>query len=74
LEVCDAGKAIASETVQELLRGPVPSDSGLGIGLFQVARQAESLGLILALAHNANSRVSFVLSGKPKSATKALVC
>jgi sensor histidine kinase regulating citrate/malate metabolism len=68
LEVCDAGKAIASETARELLRGPVPSDSGLGIGLYQVARQAESLGFILALAHNADSRVSFVLSGKPSPA------
>lgn len=62
LEVCDAGSAIDDETARELFRGPVSSDSGLGIGLYQAARQAEASGCTLALAHNANGRVSFVLS------------
>ena len=68
LEVCDAGRAIADETARELLRGPVPSDSGLGIGLYQVARQAEACGLSLSLAHNLNGKVSFVLAGALKPA------
>ena len=63
LEVCDAGRAIAAQTAAELLRGPVPSESGLGIGLYQVARHAEVLGFSLALAHNADGKVCFVLSG-----------
>jgi hypothetical protein len=63
LEVCDAGRAVAPQTAAELLRGPVPSDSGLGIGLYQVARHAEVSGFTLALAHNADGKVSFVLSG-----------
>jgi len=63
LEVCDAGRAVAAATARELLRGPVPSDSGLGIGLYQVARHAEVSGFTLALAHNADGKVSFVLSG-----------
>ena len=63
LEVCDAGRAIPAETANELLRGPVRSDSGLGIGLYQVARQAEASGFSLVLAHNADGKVSFVLSG-----------
>jgi len=63
LEVSDAGGAIAGETARELLRGPVPSDSGLGIGLYQVARQAGSAGFTLVLAHNEDGEVSFVLSG-----------
>jgi len=63
LEVCDAGAAIPDETAHELLRGPVHSDSGLGIGLYQAARQAEASGFTLALAHNADGKVSFVLSG-----------
>jgi signal transduction histidine kinase len=63
LEVCDAGGAIAPQTAAELLRGPVPSNSGFGIGLYQVARHAEAGGYALALAHNAEGRVSFVLSG-----------
>ena len=66
LEVCDAGRAVAPQIATELLRGPVPSDSGLGIGLYQVARHAEVSGFSLALAHNADGRVSFVLSGALK--------
>ncbi|MBP9804335.1 MAG: hypothetical protein KBE22_05450 [Candidatus Accumulibacter sp.] len=50
------------------LRGPVPSDSGLGIGLYQVARHAEACGYSLVLAHNTDGKVSFVLSGPLKPA------
>jgi hypothetical protein len=64
--VCDAGRAIAGVTARELLRGPVASDSGLGIGLYQVARHAEASGYTLALAHNVDGKVSFVLSGAMK--------
>ena len=70
LEVCDAGRAVADETARELLRGPVPSDRGLGIGLYQVARHAEACGYSLALAHNADGKVSFVLSGAIKPAAE----
>ena len=70
LEVCDAGHAIAPQIAAELLRGPVPSESGFGIGLYQVARQAEARGYALALAHNAEGRVSFVLSGPLKAAAQ----
>lgn len=66
LEVCDAGRAIPAATARELLRGPVASDSGLGIGLYQVARHAEVSGFSLTLAHNADGKVSFVLSGALK--------
>jgi hypothetical protein len=68
LEVCDAGRAIAPLTAAELLRGPVPSDSGLGIGLYQVARHAEACGYSLVLAHNTDGKVSLVLCGPPKPA------
>ena len=70
LEVCDTGHAVPAQTAIELLRGPVPSDSGLGIGLYQVARHAETCGFALALAHNADGKVSFVLSGALKPATE----
>ena len=70
LEVCDAGRAVAAATARELLRGPVSSDSGLGIGLYQVARHAEVSGFTLALAHNADGEVSFVLSGALKPAAE----
>ncbi|HEY5291646.1 MAG TPA: hypothetical protein VIJ43_04965, partial [Burkholderiales bacterium] len=73
LEVCDAGHAIAAQTAAEVLRGPVPSESGLGIGLYQVARHAEFSGYSLTLAHNADGKVSFVLSGalKPSQGSPA---
>ena len=70
LEVSDGGGAIAPHIAAELLRGPVPSDSGLGIGLYQVARQTAASGYSLVLAHNAEGKVSFVLSGPLKSATE----
>ncbi len=70
LEVCDAGRAVAEETARELLRGPVPSDRGLGIGLYQVARHAEACGYSLELAHNTDGKVSFVLSGTLKPAAE----
>jgi hypothetical protein len=70
LEVCDGGRAIAAAIARELLRGPVPSDSGLGIGLYQVARHAEVSGFSLVLAHNADGKVSFVLSGALKPAAE----
>jgi signal transduction histidine kinase len=70
LEVCDAGGAIAAETAPELLRGPVASNSGLGIGLYQAARQAEASGFTLTLAHNTDGKVSFVLSGALKPAAE----
>ena len=63
LEVCDGGHAVAAQTANELLRGPVPSEGGLGIGLYQVARHAQACGFSLVLAHNADGRVSFALSG-----------
>jgi signal transduction histidine kinase len=65
LEVSDSGHTIPEETARELLRGPVPSASGLGIGLYQVARLAESSGYALTIEHNAEGKVSFVLSGPP---------
>lgn len=70
LEVRDAGRAIPAETARELLRGPVPSAGGLGIGLYQVARHAEACGYSLELTHNADSDVSFILSGPVKTAAQ----
>lgn len=63
LVVRDAGRAIPAATAGELLRGPVPSEGGLGIGLYQVARHAEASGYCLELAHNADGDVTFVLWG-----------
>ena len=68
LEVRDGGRAVADETARELLHGTVPSEGGLGIGLYQVARHAEACGYSLELTHNADGEVSFMLSGSLKPA------
>jgi hypothetical protein len=71
LEVCDAGRPVPADIARELLRGPVHSASGLGIGLYQAARHAETSGYGLALEHNADGRVAFVLAGPHKPAPQA---
>jgi signal transduction histidine kinase len=63
LEVCDSGRPVSQEVLHGLLRGPVPSETGYGIGLYQVARQAEMSGFSLRLAANEAGRVCFELSG-----------
>jgi hypothetical protein len=52
LIVCDTGPAFADEILRDLFRAPVPSRSGLGIGLYQLARQARSRGYRLSLCDN----------------------
>ena len=60
--VRDSGQAIAPEIAEALLRAPVPSASGLGIGLYHAARQAEESGYALCLAENRPGAVSFTLA------------
>ena len=63
LRVCDTGAAVPEELAASLMRAPVNSHAGLGIGLYQAARQAESGGYRLALETNVVGEVCFVLSG-----------
>lgn len=64
LRVCDTGRPVAEEVLRGLLRGPVPSETGYGIGLYQVARQAEASGFEFELAVNEPGRVCFELRGQ----------
>jgi len=59
--VCDSGSPIAAELASRLMRGPVDSAGGFGIGLYQAARQAESLGYRLELQTNQPGQVCFRL-------------
>lgn len=59
--VCDGGTPVPSALIADLLRAPVPSDTGLGVGLFQVAQFAAQSGYRLALAENRGGRVCFEL-------------
>ncbi len=62
LRVCDSGGAVPAEIEKSLLRAPVSSAGGLGIGLYQAARHAETSGYRLALASNRDGEVCFALS------------
>lgn len=62
LEVEDSGAPVPRDKAAQLCRQPVDSDNGLGIGLYQAARQAELLGYELRLTSNAPGRVVFELA------------
>jgi signal transduction histidine kinase len=72
LRVCDSGRPVARNVLQGLLRGPVPSDTGYGIGLYQVARQAEMSGFSFRLAGNEPGEVCFELRGEVRRGGPAL--
>ncbi len=63
LRVKDSGAAVPDALEKALLRGPVASERGLGIGLYQAARQAQSSGYKLALETNRDGDVCFALTG-----------
>ena len=59
--VCDTGQEIPTDLARQLLLAPVPSRSGLGIGLYQAARYANQYGLAVTVATNRRGRVCFAL-------------
>lgn len=61
LTVCDTGSPIPREVASRLLQTPVASQTGLGVGLYQAAMQAERLGYRLELVANREGRVCFEL-------------
>lgn len=66
--VRDGGATVAAEVLRGLLRGPVPSQGGFGIGLYQTARMAELAGYALRLSSNEPGNVCFTLSAENRSA------
>ncbi|HKA44629.1 MAG TPA: HAMP domain-containing sensor histidine kinase [Burkholderiales bacterium] len=67
LTVCDTGEAVAKGIATELFDAPVASRTGLGVGLYHAAQQAEQLGYRLALAANEPGMVCFVLTQLERS-------
>ena len=61
MSVCDSGSAVHETLSAELLRAPVLSENGLGIGLYHAARQAGHCGYELRLASNVDGQVCFEL-------------
>lgn len=62
LSVCDNGAAVAPGVASRLFTAPVASHTGLGIGLYHAAQQAQRLGYRLTLAANEPGRVCFALT------------
>lgn len=58
----DTGSAINKDTENKLFNEPLASDNGLGIGLYQAAKQALSLGYTLSLKKNSDGDVCFRLA------------
>jgi len=63
LRVRDTGAAVPQDVAAGLLRAPVSSSGGLGIGLYQAARQASATGYHLVLETNRDGDVCFLLAG-----------
>jgi len=61
LSVCDDGSPVPDTIAGELFRGPVASESGLGVGLYQAAAFAGQSGYALELADNRAGKVCFAL-------------
>ncbi len=66
LTVVDSGTVIASGVVDDLLKSPVSSEDGLGIGLYHAASHAEALAYRLELRENRPGHVEFSLSPQPE--------
>ena len=70
LSVCDSGDPLSGEMTRQLFAAPVPSLQGLGVGLYQAARQAQAAGYHLAVLSNVKGRVCFALT--PEAARKPM--
>ena len=74
LQVSDDGTALPPDIQSGLFKGPVKSDNGLGIGLYQAARLAERSGYQLSLKESRAGQVCFELvrTGELSSPTHPL--
>ncbi|MBC7945948.1 MAG: HAMP domain-containing histidine kinase [Burkholderiales bacterium] len=69
LSVCDNGAPVNAAIARQLFGGPVPSRTGLGIGLYHAHQQAEQIQYRLSLQSNEPGNVCFTLSSlSPRSA------
>ena len=71
LSVEDDGSPVPPELEARLLREPVASATGLGVGLYQSARLAEAAGYLLALDLNRAGCVRFALAPAAGSARRS---
>lgn len=62
LSVCDDGQPIRDALVSQLFAAPLQSNTGLGVGLYQVARFAREQGYRVTLGSNVPGKVCFALA------------
>ena len=62
LSVCDDGQPVPDSIAGRLFISPVQSNSGLGVGMYQVARFAREQGYEVTLSSNKPGQVCFTLS------------
>jgi C4-dicarboxylate-specific signal transduction histidine kinase len=62
LTVCDTGSSAALDVTEKLFHAPVSTHDGLGIGLYQAAKQAGEIGYRLRLRENREGYVCFELA------------
>jgi hypothetical protein len=62
LTVCDTGSMAAAEVTEKLFHEPVTTHDGLGIGLYQAAKQATELKYRLRLRENREGYICFELA------------
>lgn len=68
LTVTDSGSAAPEHVARNLFLSPVASDFGLGVGLYQAARQAARSGFRLELSDNQPGGVAFRLQATAEAA------
>jgi signal transduction histidine kinase len=61
LTVSNAGGAVPNGVVAQLFEGPVPSQTGLGVGLYHASQLARRKAYELNLTHNTAGHVEFCL-------------
>ncbi len=61
LTICDSGDSVPKSVAARLFSAPVSSHTGLGIGLYQAAKQAEQAGYSLKLISDIEGNVCFEL-------------
>jgi len=64
ITVRDSGLAVPDHLVPNLFRQVVPSQNGLGVGLYQAAQLAAQVGFTLRLAQNVPGDVRFEISNE----------
>ncbi len=62
LSVCDDGQPVADTIVGRLFNSPVQSNTGFGVGMYQVAKFATEQGYEVAISSNQVGKVCFTLA------------